>query len=257
MKGKALLFGAAFVAAYAAPNTARSDDAGPARVRHLQYAVSVGVQTRHDVTTFGGLSHFDSGELTATGTVTADVVGVAAGNSLVISVSENTNNRKAPPIRVVVLDQGQVTFDDKDASNLNEEELVLAALIGRAVVADHDLVPNYHWRLSRNLERSADSTTFRVVSLVGDSQVNLELERTVKVTGAQPFDMTAHGRVLYDYKRSIPVSGQIMEQVHSPSSDPWEINARATTDISVEFRLAEDSLAASPATAGGSASAAP
>jgi hypothetical protein len=242
MKRTALVLGVAFAAANLLPASALADGADKASVRHLRYIVSVGVQTRQDVTNYGGPTHSDTGQLTATGTIVADIVGVTPDNGLIVMLSENTDNRKAPPVKVTVLDQGQVTFETRDAANLNEEELALAALVGRAVVADHDLAPSYHWRLSRDLGHSSDSTTFHVLSLVGDNRVNLELDRVVKVTGAQPFDIAAHGKVFYDYKRSLPISGQISERVHSLANDPWEINARATTDISLEFRLAEDSL---------------
>jgi hypothetical protein len=237
----ALAFGAAAAAAFTLPSEASADGAGPAPSLHLRYTVNVGVKTTVDVTKFSGNERTDTGDITASGTIDADVVGVTAGGGSVVLISESTGKRNGPPVRLTVTDQGEVTFDAKDASNLNEEELALARLFGRAVVASHDLKPDANWQLARQMTHSSESTTFRVVSLAGD-RVNLEIDRVAKGTGAQPFDISGHGKVLYDYKREIPISGETAERIHSLATDPWEINARATTDLSFEFRLTEDSL---------------
>jgi hypothetical protein len=239
MNAKALCCGIAFAVTCLVPVATRADgDASAKPLRHLRYNVSVGIHTNQRGVNFNGPVVTANDLSTVTGSIEADVVGLAANDALVFRISESADNRKEPPVKVGVLSQGQISVDPKDAANLNDEEMALLSLLGRAVVANHDLSPGYEWKVAHDGGQSSDSTTYRVLSLVGDSQVNLEIERTVKAGGAQPFDVTAHGKVLYDYKRSVPVSAQLSQRIHMGRSD-----SLTTTDMSFEYHLVEDSLA--------------
>jgi hypothetical protein len=237
MNAKAL-GAAAFAVTCLAPVATRADGEASAKpLRHLRYNVSVGIHTNQRSTNFNGPVVTGNDLSTVSGSIDADVVGLAANEALVFRISESADNRKEPPVKVGVLSQGQLSVDPKDSGNLNDEEMALLSLLGRGVVANHDLSTGAEWRLSNSAGLSNDTTTYRVVSLVGESQVNLEVERTVKVEGAQPFDVTAHGKVLYDYKRSVPLSAQLSQRIHMRGSD-----ALTTTDMSFEYHLTEDSL---------------
>lgn len=241
MKAKALFWGVAFAATCFTPVATRADgDASAKPLRHLRYNVSVGIHTNQRATNFNGPVVTGNDMSTVSGSIEADVLGVAPENALVFRISENADNRKEPPVKVGVLTQGRLSVDPKDSANLDDEEMALLSLLGRDVVADHDLSAGNEWKVAHDGASASDSTTYRVVSLVGDSQVNLEVDRIVKVGGAQPFDMTAHGKVLYDYKRSVPLSAQLSQRTHVGRSD-----SLTTTDMSFEYHLIEDSLAKS------------
>ena len=223
----------------ALPSAAGADQASPAKpLRHLRYTASVFVYSMHESDNYYG--HFDqpAGNVTALGSIDANVVGLAPDNALVFQVSENTDRRPAPAVKVGVLKLGQVTFDPKDAPNLNDEEQALLSLLGRGVVADHDLGVNMTWSTDNSGGNVTDKTTYRVKDLVGDDQVNLDYERDVKVSGSQPYDAVTTGTVLYDYKRSVPISAKLKQHAHS-----GDTNSRLTTDMSFQFDLATDSLA--------------
>lgn len=225
------------MAAWLAPIASRAGGDAPKPLRHLRYNINVGTHVSQGTTNFNGPTPLGSGASKSAGSIDADVIGLAADDALVFSVSENTDTRKEPPVKVGVLKEGQISADPKDASNLDDEEMALLTFLGRAVVADHDLTAGAEWRISHSAGPMNDSTTFRVVSLVGDTQVNLECDRTVKVGGAQPYDLTAHGKILYDYKRSVPISAELTQRMHQADG-----TSLTTTDMSFDYQLVEDSM---------------
>jgi hypothetical protein len=215
--------------------------AGAKPLRHLRYNVNVGITMSQEFREYSGpIQNAAPGSITATGSIDADVIGLAPNNILVFDVSEQTDTRKAPVVKVGVFDQGQVSFDPKDAANVTDEEQTLLTLLGRAVVANHDLAPNFEWKFTRNAPHVSDTTTFRVVSLVGDDKVNLEMDRAISTTDAQNLDISEHGKILYDFKRSVPLSAQFLQTMRT-----HDVNTRTKTDMSFEYRLSEDSLAKS------------
>jgi hypothetical protein len=219
----------------AATPAAAATPAGP--LRSLVYAVDVGIRTSNESMNLEGSATFGAGT-TAKGTIQADVIGLAPGNTLVFRVSEVSDTRKAPPVTVGVLDLGQIRSSPKDAPNLNQEELELLGMLGRGVVADHDLGPGVTWKVEGADTKNPDVTTYTVESLVGDDKVNITFDRTVKVTtAAQPFDVHSTGKMLYDFKRSVPLSASVLQRVHE------EGEKTATTDLSFEYKLVSDSMA--------------
>ena len=222
----------------ALPSAAGADTTAAKPLRQLQYKADVFVYSRHESDSFYG--HFDQpgGNVRALGTIDANVVGLGADDALVIQVDEKTDRRPAPLVNVGVLKAGIVTFDPKDGPNLNDEEQALLALLGRGVVSDHTLSANTTWSTSNNSPSITDTTTYRVKELVGDTQVRLEIERDLKVSGSQGLSAVTTGTVLYDYKRSIPISATLKQ--HQQTGDT---NALTTIDMSFQFDLAADSMA--------------
>jgi hypothetical protein len=215
-----------------APNAS----AAPGPLRHLSYAVNVGIRSSDSSMNFGGGASQGGGSM-AKGTIDADVIGLAPANTLVFRVSENTDTRKAPPVTVTVLELGQTRSNLKDADSLNEEELALLGMLGRGVVANHDLADGATWKVVSGDPKNSDTTTYTVASLVGESQANVNFERSIKGAGATPYDIAVHGKMLYDYKRSIPLSATITQRVHQ------EGTTQTTIDMSFDYTLVADSMA--------------
>ena len=230
------LSASAQTAASPAPAGSAQPASAPSKpVRQLQYKVSVGIRSTDTSQNFGGNANFGGGA-TAQGTIDADVIAVDANNALLIRIAENTDNRKAPAVLVGVQDLGQVNSSPADQRNLNEEELALLGMLGRGVVNEHDLAPGSTWKVQNNIPNGTDETTYTVKSMVGDTQANIGFERVMKVTGSQPFDISTHGTMLYDFKKSIPIAASILQRVHQEGSN------QSTTDLSFEYHLSKDSL---------------
>jgi hypothetical protein len=224
---------------FAATVPVAADQPPPKPLRHLSYDVSVGVNTLQDLTNYNGHMTSGKGSLSGRGSIVADVLSARSDDkSLVVRVEELSDTRKAPPVTILVLADGRVSVDPKDASNMNEEEQALVGFLGRAIVSDHDLSPGSSWKVSMSGGGSTDETTYRVDSMVGDDQVNLDFERAITVAGAQPMQITITGKVLYNYKLSVPVTATIAQHVVVKT-----IEAQNTSDLSFEYHLREDSLA--------------
>jgi hypothetical protein len=218
-----------------------ADDAAKP-IRHLRYDVVVGVRNSRDVNSYSGHAVLGGEETQAKGSITADVVGVAADKALIFRVSEDTDLRRSGPTQVGVLKDGQLSYDPKDQATLLAEELLLASLLGRAVVADHDLSAGTEWSASYKNGGYSSETTYRVDGLQGDNEVDLDIQRTVKVTGVQAQDTLTTGRIRYDYKRSVVLSGRLQEHTHYADVD----SNRTTADLSFDYTLADDSMAPKP-----------
>lgn len=227
-------------AVFAGMLPALAADQAPAKpLRHLSYDVSVGVSTSQDLTNYYGHMTSGKGSLNGRGSITADVLGARPDDkSLVVRVAEISDTRKGAPVTLLVLADGRVSIDPKDSNNMNEEEQALVGLLGRAIVADHDLTPGASWKVSTGGVGGSDVMTYRVASLVDDDKVNLELQHDINLGGAQPMTITITGKVLYNYKLSVPISATLLQHVVIKT-----IEAQNTSDLSFEYHLREDSLA--------------
>jgi len=221
-----------------AVTVAIGDEAPGKPIRHLVFTVHVGTDTKQDLTNYYG--HMTSGKnsTAANGTITVDVIGLAADNALIVRVSENSDTRKAAPATVEVLADGRVAVDPKSTGALNEEEQALVGLLARSLVADHELTPGNFWHVTTNGKGGNDDAVYRVTSLGGEGQVNLDIERQITVNGAQPMDITITGKMLYDYQRSVPLSAALNQHVVIKT-----VEAQNTSDLSFEYNLSQDSRA--------------
>ncbi|MBV9103053.1 MAG: hypothetical protein JO060_05640 [Candidatus Eremiobacteraeota bacterium] len=228
-----------FAACLLWPLAAAADQTPAKPLRHLSYDVNVGATTNQDLTNYYGHMTSGKGATASHGTISADVVGLGNEKSLYVRVWESSDTRKAPPVSVQVLADGRVAFDPKDAENLNPEEQVLVGLLGRAVVADHDLAEGSQWKVTVG---NGDVTTYRVLSLVDDDKVNLSVERVANILGAEPMEVTITGRILYNFKLSAPVNAALNQHMVAKG-----LSTQTTSDLSFQYRLSEDSLAGAPA----------
>ena len=243
----AFVTAASLTSVLAAAAIAAGDEASSKPVRHMVYDVSVGINTVQDLNNFYGHMTSGKGSNRAVGTITADVTGFAPDNALVIRVSEASDTRKAAPESVEVLSDGRVAVNPNQSSALNEEEQALVGLLGRSLVADHELMPGTSWHVSTSAKGVDDLATYKVDSLADDDKVNLDIQRRINVGGVQPMEITITGKVLYNFKLSVPLSADLHQHVVVKTTE-----AQNTSDLSFEYRLKEDSMssaAAAPASA--------
>jgi hypothetical protein len=227
------------------PDPTATAAATPAKVaqpvRSLRYRVDFALAASSQTTNYYG-SNLDTGRVNnhTHGSIDASVLGFAPDMSLVVAVSESMDQRSAPAVTATVFKDGFWTYDPKYAANVNDEETALLSLLGRAIVADHDLGPGVTWTDVHNAPNLTDTATYVVDSLVGDDSVDLHVERAVTVTGPQPYDSVVKGSVRYNYKRSIPISAHLTERVHTHDNGQL-----ATTDMWFDYALEHDSLSSS------------
>ena len=207
-------------------------------LRTLRYHVDVALAASAQTTNYYG-SDLDTGRVNnhSHGSIDASVLGLAPDEGLVVAVSESMDQRSAPPVTTAVFKDGYWTYDPKFAANVNDEETALLGLLGRAIVADHDLGPGVTWTDSHNAPNLTDTTTYVVDSLVGEDTVNLHVVRAIAVRGSQPYDSVLKGTVTYNYKRSIPISAHLTERVHTHDNGQL-----ATTDMWFDYALERDSM---------------
>jgi hypothetical protein len=234
------ILAASIAPAIAAPDSTAPSFATAPAIRHLRYTVTVGTRSRQDVTNYYGNSSTGNAEMAANGSIVADVIGIAKDNALIFRLSETTDSRKAPAVQVGVLGDGSLSYDPKSQGDLLEEEMTLAGLLGRAVVADHTLEAGQHWDVTYKQASYSSTTTYKVDGLQGDNEVDLDVQRLVKVTGPQPFDALTTGKVRYDYKLSVPIAAHLQQHMHYADVD----SSQSTADLSFDYKLSEDSMAA-------------
>src|SRR5579864_4256532 len=97
--------------------------------RHLVYKVGVTVTSQTEELTMAengdtatggsGVARYGGGMMSR-GTLTVDVVGLTPDGALAVQVSEDTDNRKAPPVRVDVTADGQLRIPSDQLVNVNE-----------------------------------------------------------------------------------------------------------------------------------------
>jgi hypothetical protein len=225
----AILFGGATQAAVAKP------------FRHLVFQIGVTVTSKNDTlvsgadTTGSQTAHY-GGSMIANGSITADFLGITQDNSFRIQISENTDNRKAPPVEVDVTEDGNVRVTANQLSNLTDEEQAILPLLARSFVTDEDVKAGT-WKRSSSQGKNTDEETYRVTSQDPSGDIKIQMDQRIIVRDAQPFDTTTHGSITYSRKYKVPRAIVIESRTHHEGLQ--------TTDTQVtneHFNLVTDSF---------------
>ncbi|MBV8726166.1 MAG: hypothetical protein JO233_00140 [Candidatus Eremiobacteraeota bacterium] len=221
--------------------------------RHLVYKVGVTVMTQTEELTSGegmagaapgsnstvsassGVAHYNGGMLSH-GTITADVLSITADNALAIQISEDTDNRKAPPVKVYVMPDGQLVVPGGDATNITPEENTLLQMLGRSFVSDDDISAG-KWVHEVNQKDANVHETYQITGTQPNGDLSISLDQRVKLGGAQPSDTTTHGTVTYSNKFKVPRSVTLDGRTHHEG-----IQQTQTEDTKVNFDLLSDSF---------------
>lgn len=229
--------------AFFCSSVASADQSKP--LRHLVYKVGVTLSTQSDQSAMGengdmptagsGIAHYGAGMLSQ-GTMTVDVMGLTPDNALAIQVSEQTDNRKAPPVRLDVTSDGQLRIPSDQLLNVTEEEQTLLRMLGRNFLNADDFNAG-KWVHQVSQDRVNVREEYQITGTQPNGDVLIALNQSVKVSGAQPSDTTTHGTVTYSSKYKVPRSISIDGRTHHESIQQTE-----TDDTKVNLDLLSDSF---------------
>lgn len=159
-----------------------------------------------------------------TGTITADVLGVAKDGALVIRFAQNAGGAPgqtfAPAVCWVY---GDTRVSCNDTKALSSVETELAHLLGRNFVDANNLDEKNHWRIAGSLGASNVTDDFTVTA---NNNGILAITESRETTGAGASKHDA--QISYDLNHTVPLS------VHYTQSG----NAAGTADL----KLTSDSL---------------
>jgi hypothetical protein len=189
---------------------------------------------RPDASSGSNVAHQIAGS-TARGTITLDIVAVDADHTIVADVSENTDTRKQPVVRVIILPTGIVQIAPGDVQNITAEEQVLLRLLGRDVLSPAT-VARGTWKLSTALPHGNTAEEFHVISASPDGDVKFTLDANTVVKDVVPYDQVTHGTIIYNLTKSLPKSIELHMRTHQEG-----IQKTDTLDQGVSLQLAADS----------------
>lgn len=230
-------------AAFAAGTVAQADDQKP--IRHLVFNMGVTIETTQTQHTSGiGGDGPASGSVDSkaavsdTGTIVADVMSVQPDTGLVVRVSEQgRGDRNNAPTMCVTYGTGSVLCD-MTKGGPNEEEMSLLRALGRDFVNPVLMDANKHWRTSAEGAGGKETNDYRVDSQNGDIY-NISFQRVLDVGGAQAFNASTQGKIVYNQKLSVPTS--MTEDTITRKSGMG--GDYTTIDQKMTFTLSSDSLA--------------
>ncbi len=227
--------------------------AGPAKtLRHLIYNFTFTTTSNLAVSTSGistgtgdgsmgstapasGVSNFQGGNADK-GTITADVLQATPDGGLVVEISEQAENtRKAPVVKAAVYGDGRVFYDS--SQTMNEEELELLRTLGRNFVNTANLDAKNHWQITgsgADLSVAADYT----IKSNTNGILDIEMQRVIKMTGAQAQNTTTDGSIIYNLADSMPTT--IREE--SMTRQQQQMDQYSTMQTHIDLTLASDSI---------------
>lgn len=233
------LFGGAStipMAAYAADAPA----ATPAPLRHMVFNITVGIRTVS--TTQGSGIGTDTGTnasgsgVAGSGIITANVLAPTADGGLILEISEEAQERKAPPTRVAVRATGEVLTPPN--ANITDEERILLRYLARGIVALRGPVKGSTWDYDSDAGGTKLHTSFRVVDARDNGMIDIDVDENSSGSGGR-MSGTSHGRVVYDTKKSVPDKVDISTRLRQEG-----VGGLVTTTITFTADLRDDSFAA-------------
>jgi len=171
------------------------------------------------------------------GQIVVDVVRVQPDGGLVVSVSEQANDkRSALPATCVVYGNTNMVCDT--SKQINTEELAVLRVLGSNFIDLAQIDAKNHWRVDQSGATSSDVADYSIASNSGNV-MKIDSLRVLKETGAQGFTSTTNGVITYDAQRLVPL-GLVEDEILRQSSGAGNYTeVRTQTGIS----LVTDSLA--------------
>lgn len=231
-----------FACAVAAPCAAGAADPVLKPLRTLTYDLEMTVGNTRQIhvdaigTAGSGVSNTGAGYQTR-GSVTIDIIAATADLGLVVDVSETAPNRSHPKVRIAVSGNGALSYDPKVAQNINEEEDTLVRWLARNFYAGPIDPPGTVWNLDVSAGIVKGIEHYRVTAVAAKT-VTFDYKAESSARGAQSFDMTRTGTLVYDTARFAPTRASYQEVTRSS-----RIGKDDTANVSVDLKLTNDTLA--------------
>lgn len=199
-------------------------------IRRLTYSFGISVQTTDTKHVPASSSASDEG------TVTADVVGLRPDTGLVVNVQEVRRTLSSvPQAQCIVWGIGTVVCEP--GAEVTSEERALLRFLGRQFVNDARIDPRGHWSNAVSSKDTKETSTFDIAQ-TGANPLRINFQRVTEMTGAQAFNATTNGTLIYDKAMSAPVS---------VDEDTLLRTNHEEVRTSIHLKMLEDSLAtASP-----------
>ncbi len=226
----------------AGPDPSASPAAAPALkvLRHLSFTIGTYVENRTD-TKVSGIEGPPSGTASDTGTavgkgsISVDVMAVTGDGGIVVDVSEDTDTRKAAPVRVAILNN-RLLYDPK--SDVTEEETDILRFLSRTFVKAGELDVGTTWDDNAQTAQSVDHSTYRVTAVDADAKtIDVAIDETTSVSGPRGFEGRTEGTVTYDTAVLVPLS--LTLSTRRRSTQPGQLT---TVDVKLTSRLTSDSF---------------
>ena len=186
---------------------ARAD--GSTAVRHLVYNFEVSLATTSTVHSSGIGDGASSGSVDYHGSnadqgqITVDVTAVQPDTGLVVTVAETGRNSRNNAATMCVVYGNGAVICDQSKGGINEEEMSLLRVLGRDFV-NHTLIDaKNHWQYAQSTPQGNETNDYTINSTNGDL-LNISFERVLKVSGADSFDATSDGHIVYNQKLNVP-----------------------------------------------------
>ncbi|MDQ6930396.1 MAG: hypothetical protein M3126_07000 [Candidatus Eremiobacteraeota bacterium] len=224
-----------------------ADSAISLPVRHLVYRFTVGIQssmTTHDSgisnqsDNSGGAHPFHGSGITDyqgnagdEGTILVDIAGPSGDGGVVLSVSESARNARSLPAATCVV-YGVSLAVICSSEFVNTEEMAVVRLVGDNFVARASRHLSSHWVVPGNISGGTETNEFTVTN-VQNTQLSIGEQRVDKVRGAQNFDATTNGTIVYDVSAGVPVAVHEMNIWRDAGGSQGQNTVRTFTDLTL------------------------
>lgn len=157
------------------------------------------------------------------GRLTLAIVAAPPDGNLVADVTFHGKTGVQPVVRVVIFDNGTLSYDPK--TPLSTEAIRLLPFIARGLVAERDVSPGSSWSVTAP-PPAVGTTTYRVLH-VADTRATIEVDGSIVYKGAAGFAEQQHGITTYATDVLAPIS--------------LDITTRTRRDVSAEQSDTTDS----------------
>jgi len=219
----------------------------PAPLRHVVYDVTIDITSASSAQTLTcggcgdevglapiGISHGKRDR--AAGTITVDVLQALGDGSLVARISENAQDRATPPITLGITGDGWLMLDGPGASAILPEEVGIARLMARHIVAGHEVVAGSTWHVERH-DVTDEELHLRVVSAGAGKALHIVMDGSDSSKQADGMHDRYTVDMSYDSQKTIPTDATIRSSVLELTG-----TARTQMQMLVRYNLAADSM---------------
>lgn len=169
------------------------------------------------------------------GTIAADVVAATTDGALIITTSEQGDAQLAS---TQVGIKGDGSLLTAPGAKLSDEQRYILTLLGRKIMPYSTAQVGDSWQISEEAAKgTSDVISFRITG-VEDSVVHLAVSRVIDNRSPGAYQLSLTGTIDYDYKRLVPVAGNLQGVTHYQSMDGLN-----TVQTYLTFSLSQDSFA--------------